>query len=122
MAQICETCKHKGDRCYCAPNSTCSAYEKRTIAQFDAFKLMNIEELADWICKHNSFENSPWSAWWDENYCQKCESVIAFVPYLNGEYECAWCETNGKCRFFQELNEIPSLKDIIKMWLESEVE
>ena len=27
MAQICETCKKKGDRCYCAPNSTCEAYE-----------------------------------------------------------------------------------------------
>ena len=27
MAQICETCKKKNDRCYCAPNSTCEAYE-----------------------------------------------------------------------------------------------
>ena len=26
-AQICEACKKKGDRCYCAPNSTCEAYE-----------------------------------------------------------------------------------------------
>ena len=26
-AQICETCKKKGNRCYCAPNSTCEAYE-----------------------------------------------------------------------------------------------
>lgn len=25
-AQICETCKKKGNRCYCAPNSTCEAY------------------------------------------------------------------------------------------------
>lgn len=27
-AQICETCKHKKDRCYCSPNSTCSKYEE----------------------------------------------------------------------------------------------
>ena len=27
MAQICETCKHKKEPCYCAPNSTCEAYE-----------------------------------------------------------------------------------------------
>lgn len=27
-AQICETCKNKGKRCYCAPNSTCSDYEE----------------------------------------------------------------------------------------------
>lgn len=25
-AQICETCKKKDDKCYCAPNSTCEAY------------------------------------------------------------------------------------------------
>ena len=26
-AQICETCKKKGNRCACAPNSTCEGYE-----------------------------------------------------------------------------------------------
>ncbi len=26
-AQICENCKHKHDRCYCSPNSTCDKYE-----------------------------------------------------------------------------------------------
>ena len=26
-AQICETCKWKDARCYCAPNSTCEGYE-----------------------------------------------------------------------------------------------
>ena len=26
-AQICESCKHRGKRCYCAPNSTCGGYE-----------------------------------------------------------------------------------------------
>lgn len=26
-AQICETCKKKGNGCYCAPNSTCEGYE-----------------------------------------------------------------------------------------------
>ena len=27
-AQICETCKHKNDWCYCSPNSCCTDYEK----------------------------------------------------------------------------------------------
>lgn len=121
MAQICDTCKKKGNRCYCAPNSTCGAYEPRVITNFEKIKLMSIEELTDLLCKYDSFENPPWSTWWNTNYCQQCESVMAFVPYLNGEHECAWCEVNGRCRFFQELNEVPSLKDIIKMWLESEV-
>lgn len=30
-AQICESCKHKKDRCYCAPNSTCGGYEERLL-------------------------------------------------------------------------------------------
>lgn len=25
-AQICETCKYKDGKCYCAPNSTCEGY------------------------------------------------------------------------------------------------
>ena len=45
-AQICETCKKKGNRCYCAPNSTCGAYEPRTITWFEKIKLMDIEEMA----------------------------------------------------------------------------
>lgn len=28
-AQICDTCKHQGGRCYCAPNSTCGGYEPK---------------------------------------------------------------------------------------------
>ena len=27
-SQLCQTCKHKGSRCYAAPNSCCTAYEK----------------------------------------------------------------------------------------------
>ena len=27
MGQICMTCKHKNDRCYCSPNSCCTDYE-----------------------------------------------------------------------------------------------
>ena len=30
-AQICETCKHEHDGCYCSPNSTCDKYESRTV-------------------------------------------------------------------------------------------
>ena len=29
-AQICETCKKKDARCYCAPNSTCEGYVPKT--------------------------------------------------------------------------------------------
>ena len=48
-ARICETCKKKGNRCYCAPNSTCKAYEKRTMTRFEQIKLMSVEEMAEAI-------------------------------------------------------------------------
>ena len=46
-AQICETCKKKGARCYCPPNSTCGAYEPKTLTQFEKIKMMDIDELAE---------------------------------------------------------------------------
>lgn len=30
-------------------------------------------------------------------------------------------EVNGKCKYFQELDDIPSIRQITKMWLEKEV-
>ena len=44
--QICETCKYKDGKCYCAPNSTCEGYEKRTMTRFEKIKLMDVEEMA----------------------------------------------------------------------------
>ena len=48
-AQICETCRHKDKECYCAPNSTCEGYEKRTMTRFEQIKLMDVEEMAEAI-------------------------------------------------------------------------
>ena len=31
--QICKTCKHKKDRCYCAPNSICNGYEEELLTE-----------------------------------------------------------------------------------------
>lgn len=121
-AQICETCKNKGKRCYCPPNSTCSGYEPKVITHFEEIKTMDIDELSKWIDENGQFDGSPWMKWWNSTYCHNCESVMAFVPYLNRKRECAWCELNGKCKFFPEMDRVPSCKDIVKIWLESEVE
>ena len=46
-AQICETCKKKGGRCYCAPNSTCEGYkpeEKKTDVSLED-KLVQIRKM-----------------------------------------------------------------------------
>lgn len=119
-AQICETCRKQGSRCYCAPNSTCGAYEKRAITHFEEFKMMDIEKLSEWLDEYGRFDDSPWLEWFNEQYCEKCEPVMAFVPYLDGEHECAYCETTDKCRFFED--GVPDNKEMIKMWLESEID
>lgn len=92
------------------------------MTRFEELKNMNIEALVEWLDEHGTYEGASWQRWFDESYCQKCETVIASVPYLNGEHECTWCEVNGKCRYFQDMSGVPSCKDIVKMWLESEVE
>lgn len=91
------------------------------MTRFEELKNMNIDEFAEWINKDTQCDDSAWMKWWDSTYCKNCESIRAFVPYLNGEHECAWCEVNGKCRFFPNMSGVPSCKDIVKLWLESEV-
>ena len=92
------------------------------MTRFEELKNMNIDALAEWLDKYGRYGDAPWDKWFDESYCQKCESVRVFVPYLNGEHECGYCEANNKCRYFMEMDELPDSKDVVKMWLESEVE
>lgn len=126
-AQICETCKKKGNRCYCAPNSTCETYEPKILTHFEEFKAMTIEQFAEWLDKYGQFDGSPWMIWFDENYCSKCPSEQGYLPDYTGKHtwnvptEFAWCELHDKCKFFQEMDATPSSKEVVKMWLESEV-
>lgn len=89
---------------------------------FEKFKLMNVDELADWIDKHGQFDNSPWMEWFDKTYCKNCESIMSSISKWNNiEVPCSYCELNDKCKFFPDLDYIPDNKDIIEMWLVSEV-
>lgn len=98
------------------------------MTRFEELKNMDIDALAEWIDQNGRFDCSPWCDWFNENYCKKCPSEITYITDYSGEYEwqteceCAWCELNDKCRYFPELKEEPSAKDIVKMWLESEVD
>lgn len=127
-AQICETCKNKGCRCYCPPNSTCGAYEPRDITWFEKIKLMDIDKFAEWLDEHGQLGQSPWMEWWNENYCSQCPLENDYLHDCTGEQdyyvpaEFAWCELHNKCKFFPEMDEEPDSKEIIKMWLESVVE
>ena len=90
---------------------------------YDKLQLMSIEQFAEWLDANGMWDNSPWSKHFDSEYCQKCESIKATVKDDFGERECefAWCELENKCRYFTERKEVPDCREIIKMWLESEV-
>ena len=98
----------------------------------EKLKSMSVDELVDWLDKHGSFDDSPWLKWFVSECCDKCEPIICicddakqalgFEPLLGNDVECAYCEVHNKCKFFSDLNEVPSNKYIIKLWLESETE
>ena len=81
---------------------------------FELFKSKSIDELVDWLDENCTPDFSPWMNWWDDNCCKKCDGV-----FQDG-LEYGWCELHGKCKFFQDMNDIPDNKQMIKMWLESE--
>lgn len=89
---------------------------------FEEMKSMNIDEFVEWLDKHGAFDTAPWMFWFDNNYCKKCEPEVAYVEELHKKCECGWCELHGKCKFFEDLEEVPHHKQIIKMWLELESE
>lgn len=81
--------------------------------KFEMVRSMNIDELAEWFTNNWLHDNDPVMSWWDNKYCNKCESVI-----VDG-CEYAWCEVHHKCRYFQDIDDIPNCKQTVKLWLES---
>ncbi len=112
----------------------------KAISNFKRLQSMSVEELADWLDKNGNFDDSPWLIAFNEKYCEKCDSikckyadaekVLGFSPLLydgsiwsgTAEVECAYCEVYNKCRYFENLDDIPDNKEVIKMWLEEEAE
>ncbi len=104
------------------------------MTNFERLQSMTTEELAEWLDRNGQFDDSPWSNWFNENYCSKCDSVkckyvdaeekLGFTPYIFGSYsgdlECAYCELEHKCRFFPDLEDTPGNLETIKMWLTEE--
>lgn len=78
-------------------------------------------ELAKWLNYHFHEAYAPWDDWWETNFCSKCETEIVTCVDSGREMSLAWCELCGKCKFFQELDKVPDSKQVIKLWLESEV-
>lgn len=84
---------------------------------FKNFQSMTMEELIDWLDEYGDFDNAPWNKHFDDNYCKKCEPIVG---HYGGEY--APCEFTNKCVFFEDMDEVPDHKQVIKMWLELESE
>lgn len=88
---------------------------------FDEIQSKNIEEFAEWLDKYGAFDGSPWIKWFDKKYCSKCDSIVCHYEESKREFLCSWCELHDGCQFFPEMIEAPDNKQIIKMWLGSEV-
>ena len=89
---------------------------------FERLKSMSVEELSKWIDTHGQFDNSPWITWFDQKYCKNCEDIMCKYEDGGREFPCSYCELNGNCKFFPDLDEVLDNKKIIKMWLETEIE
>lgn len=85
-------------------------------------KNMETEDFAEWLDEYGAFDNSPWMRWFDDKYCKNCPDIVCKYEDSEREFSCSYCETYGKCKFFQEMDEVPENKEIVKMWLESEME
>ena len=88
---------------------------------FEKIKTMNIDEFAEWFNEHCAHDTDPCISWWDKNYCNKCEAVIATIEGYHNDVEFAWCELHDKCKYFKDLDKTPDTLQMTKLWLESEV-
>lgn len=86
---------------------------------YEKIKSMQIEELTDWIEKYGQFDDSPWVNYFSSCYCENCEAIECEQDEKTELY--SYCELHDSCKFFPNLNHAPELKDMIKLWLESEV-
>ena len=98
---------------------------------FEKFKTQNIDELADWLDKYGQFDGAPWITWFNKKYCTNCEPISLAMKECGRIFgcigsgdtvDCSYCEVKGKCKFFSDFSESLNNKQIIKLWLESEVE
>ena len=89
---------------------------------FAKLKLMDIDNLAEWLDQNVAFDGAPYMFWFDQKYCKNCDSIVCKYEDGTREFDCSYCEINDKCRFFPELKKAPDSLEIVKMWLEAEVE
>lgn len=92
------------------------------LTNYESIRQKSIHEMEEWLHKYGEYEGTPWQKWWKENHCDKCETVTETCVDSGKEYDFCYCDLERKCRFYPEMEEEPSLKQVIRMWLEAEAE
>lgn len=94
------------------------------MSNFEKLKQMSVDELAKWLDKYLAFDDAPQTLWFAKNYCNKCDHVEGQWKGTFGTHKCefAYCELEHKCRYFQDMDEVPDGVEVVKLWLEAEVE
>lgn len=95
------------------------------MTNLEQLQSMSLEDTVKWLDKYGNFDGAPWSTWFDENYCSKCETIECTIDEKDAfwpgqKVKCAYCELEKKCKYFTNLDDTPSNADVIKMWLMEE--
>ena len=96
------------------------------MTNFKHLQTMTVDELAGWLDEYGQFDCSPWSEWFSQTYCAKCEPIKCKYAntedslYNGREIDCSYCELEGHCKFFPDLDDTPDNLETIKMWLNKE--
>lgn len=83
-------------------------------------KCTDIDSFAEWLHSIVNKGDYLWEKWFDEEYCSKCvpEEPCSEVTGISMEF--GWCELhNYRCKYFKNYDSIPSGKELIKAWLNS---
>ena len=98
------------------------------MTKYAEFLRMSKEQLAEFLDKYTVLDNTPWGDWFKKKYCDNCESIrltreeyrkIFGCSGYSSFVDCAYCELHRGCKFFPDSEDIPDVKDMILLWLES---
>lgn len=119
--QYCKECYQKSQEALLHNYKKHDRPFKTKMSNFEKIRSFNLNGLSNFLDSLSEDDN-PWIAWFSKKYCDNCETVTSqyIDPYINKQSECSFCEIHNKCRFFLTMDEVPSPKEIISLWLINE--
>lgn len=88
------------------------------MTNFEKIKSMSENELVCWLANNGKVDNAPWDKWFNQQFCEKCETEKVMSSFYGEEVDCAFCEAKGYCRYFPDRKNITEITNIIQLWLE----